>query len=505
MYKLSQFVKRTPGWSVFILGAGASLSFAPFYFFPAGILGFSVFLYLLERPPFTDRPFFYGGLFGFGYFTGGLYWIANAFNMVGLWYLVPIGALGLPAFFALLYSAPVVGLAKCAPSGIARCVFFTVLWSVAEYARGHLFTGFPWSLNGYTWPLEILQLTSVIGIYGLSFLTTLLFTSFASHSRIFISSCCGLFMGVYGWGHYRLSQFPTERTGVNMRLVQPSIPQQLKWLAEHFEANFDKQLGLSALEGERPLKAVIWPEASVATFVTDYPVLMGSIAAVAPARGYVIVGGPRHGSTGQIYTSTLIVDPEGQIVASYDKSHLVPFGEYFPFRSLFPLIGKVTAGEQDYTAGQGVQTVTLNGLPPFSPLICYEAIFPGKVAPEPRSAWMLNQTNDAWYGKSPGPFQHLQIARTRSIEEGIPLVRAANNGISAVVDAVGRLTEKLGLNEIGFIDFDLPKTLQAPTFYARYRDLPFLILLICGTILVLVNLKGGRRTRRDRRTHHDKN
>lgn len=486
LYKLPGFAGRHPQWAIFLSGGLSSLSFAPFYLFPAGIIGFSALLYLLGTSPFEKRPYLYGWWFGFGYFAGGLYWIANALKTVGLWYLMPLGWLGLPAFLAL-FAMPVAGL-SCTYTrpGVARCLLFTALWSAFEYLRGHVLTGFPWNLNGYTWFLEILQITSVIGIYGLSVLTTLLFTCLASKNRTLISGCIMLFVGLYGWGHIRLSHLPTERTGINMRLVQAVIPQNLKWLSNHFEDNLDKHLGLSAIEGERPLKAIIWPEASVPTFVEDYPILMDTLAAIAPPDGYVIVGGPRRGSEGQIHTSTLAINSSGKLVASYDKSHLVPFGEYFPFRGILPFASKLTAGHQDYAAGQGIQTLSLEGLPPVSVLICYEAIFPGSVVTTPRPDWMLNQTNDAWYGYSTGPFQHLQVVRVRAIEEGIPLVRSANNGISAVVDAVGRITERLNLDEFGFVDFDLPKPLATPPLYTQYKDFPFFILLTGLTFIGLI-------------------
>ncbi len=296
---------------------------------------------------------------------------------------------------------------------------------------------------------------------------------------------CRFFIGIYIWGYQRLHQFPTERTGINIRLVQAAIPQNLKWLSNHFEENLDKHLALSSLPSERPLKAIIWSEASVPAFINDYPILRDTLAAVAPENGYIIVGGPRRGTDNQIYTSTLAINSQGQMAAAYDKTHLVPFGEYFPFRSILPFISKLTPGEQDYTPGTGIRTLTVEGLPSFSALICYEAIFPRAVVTAPRPEWMLNQTNDAWYGYSTGPFQHLQIVRTRAIEEGIPLVRAANNGISAAIDAAGRITEQLGLDEFGYIDFDLPKPLIKPTLYSQYGDLIFLVLAVSLGVLMV--------------------
>lgn len=492
---LSKFIKFAcdyPRIMVFALGGISSLAFAPFYFFPAAMIGFSGLVYLLDFTPFSKHPYRFGWWFGFGYFTIGLYWLANALKTVGLWYLMPVGWFGLPAFLALFIS-PVVGLTvRMTRPGIVRCLYFTIVWSVAEYLRGHILTGFPWNINGYVWTLPILQIISLIGIYGLSCLTTLLFVSFASRSRFFFSACIILFVGLYGWGQFRLSEYPTQRTGVNMRLVQASIPQNTKWLADHFDENFGKQLGLSVLEGERSLTAIIWPEASVPALIANYPMLMNALASVVPTNGYIIIGGPRKDQDNRIYTSSLVINSDAKLVAFYDKTHLVPFGEYFPFRKYFPFISKLTPGEQDYSPGRGIETIILPGLPSFSPLVCYEAIFPGQVVSTPRPDWMLNQTNDAWYGDSTGPFQHLQIVRTRAIEEGIPLVRSANNGISAVVDSVGRLTEQLGLNEFGYIDFDLPKPLAEPTLYSKIRDFGFWLVLVFLSLFVLVGSKRSK-------------
>lgn len=469
--KIKTFLDTYPVRSSVFLGGLTSLAFAPLYLIPLAALGFSVFLYALRQESYRHHAFKYGWLFGFGHFVVGLYWLGNAIQTVGLWYFMPLGWFGLPAFLALFVAG--VTWLTCQGRGqspIVTALKFSLLWFVAEWLRGHILTGLPWNLAGYMWPLEILQICSVIGIYGLSFLTLLFLTSFSTQSRGYMLAWVSIFIVLFGWGQHRLTDHPTQLTGVNLRLVQASIPQNTKWLADHFRENFDKQLGLSAMEAERPLKAIIWSEASIPTFVTDYPILMETLAAVAPKDGYMIVGGPRHGLEGEIFTSTLVINDKAELVASYDKSHLVPFGEYFPFRKLFPFVSKLTPGTQDYSSGSGVRTLDLVGLGKFSPLVCYEAIFPGGVVGCDRPSWMLNQTNDAWYGNSSAPYQHLQIVRVRAIEEGIPLVRSANNGISAVIDAVGRIREQLDLNDIGFIDFDLPAPLVDQTFYSKWTN-----------------------------------
>ena len=460
---------KTPRLLCFILGGLTSLAFAPTYLIPLAALGFSVFLYLLSKNLVIESPFKLGWWFGFGHFVVGLYWLGNAIQTVGLWYLMPLGWFGLPAFLALFpATATWLSLKGTVKSPLLIAIKFSVLWFIAEWLRGNILTGLPWNLAGYMWPLPVLQICSIMGIYGLSLLTILFLTSFASQSRLYMLTWVALFIGLYGWGQHRLADNPTHLTGINMRLVQASIPQSTKWLADHFRENFDKHIGLSAIEAERPLKAIIWAEASIPTFVTDYPILMETLAAVAPKDGYIIVGGPRHGNQGEIFTSTLVINDKGNLVASYDKSHLVPFGEYFPLRRWLPFVSKLTPGTQDYSAGSGIRTIDLSGLGKFSPLVCYEAIFPGRVVDSQNPTWMLNQTNDAWYGHSSAPYQHLQIVRVRAIEQGIPLIRSANNGISAVIDPLGRIREQLDLDDVGFIDFDLPAPLANRTPYFRW-------------------------------------
>ncbi|MBV8095190.1 MAG: apolipoprotein N-acyltransferase, partial [Acetobacteraceae bacterium] len=216
------------------------------------------------------------------------------------------------------------------------------------------------------------------------------------------------------------------------------------------------------------------------------------IAGIAPKSGYVITGvlraNPPPGPVMQIWNSTEAVDAKGDIVARYDKAHLVPFGEYIPLRELLPF-RKITAGGIDFSAGPGPRTITLPGIPPFSPLICYEAIFPGAVVDEEnRPAWLLNLTNDAWYGRTAGPFQHLASARTRTVEEGLPMVRVANNGISAVIDSVGRVRTRIDLDMIGYLDVNLPSPGNR-TFYSRAGDWTLLALVLLGLVPAALRLR----------------
>ena len=224
------------------------------------------------------------------------------------------------------------------------------------------------------------------------------------------------------------------------------------------------------------------------------PDLRRALARIVPPGGLVIAGAlratPASAQPFRVWNSLQAIDDAGRIVASYDKSRLVPFGEYVPLRSILGM-AKLTVGDTDFSAGPGPRTLRLAGLPPVSPLICYEAIFPGKVAdPGDRPGWLLNVTNDAWFGASSGPYQHFASARIRAIEEGVPLVRAANSGVSGVVDAYGRITARLGLGVEGVLDSALPRALPEPTPFAAWGHLPVAILLALTTAAGLV---AGRR------------
>jgi apolipoprotein N-acyltransferase len=249
---------------------------------------------------------------------------------------------------------------------------------------------------------------------------------------------------------------------------------------------------LSSAPAARPISHVIWAETAVPYLLAGEPVLRAKIAEIIPEGGLLITGAPRRESADdswRLWNSLHALDETGRVVGTYDKHHLVPFGEYTPLRALLGRLGlsKMAVGASDFSPGPGPVTLALPGLPPVSPLICYEAIFPGSVvASGPRPEWLLNITNDAWFGTSSGPYQHFASARIRAVEEGLPLVRVANNGISAVVDSYGRLRAWRGLNEIGTIDAALPKPARSLTLYARFGDILALLLTMMTVFSALL-------------------
>jgi apolipoprotein N-acyltransferase len=309
------------------------------------------------------------------------------------------------------------------------------------------------------------------------------------------SVACGIaligLIGLSGW--VRLSQADTAPVpGVMLRVVQPNIAQTLKWVPAERARNFERLLELTAspvAAGAAPVTHVIWPETAVPFFLERDAGARQAMASVTPPGGGILTGAPRvraeANGENRFWNSLHAVDGSGAVVASYDKFHLVPFGEYMPLRGILPVDG-IAAGATDFSSGPGPATIQVPGLPPFSPLICYEVIFPGAVKdPGNRPDWLLNVTNDAWYGKSAGPHQHFAISRVRAVEEGLPLVRSANTGISGIIDSYGRVTAYLGLGERGIVDAALPGALPI-TPYGRIGDIILVLLLMSFSLVTTI-------------------
>lgn len=497
-------------------GALTALAFAPVDLTPA-LFAMAGLLLGVRSATTALRAALAGWLFAFGFHVAGLYWISNALTVNGdqhLW-LIPFAAAGLPAFLAL-FTAAAAGLAKALVrrfdpngankrSGLGEWLLLAALLGLAEWLRGHVLTGFPWNLPAYAWDgvPAMLQAASVVGAYGLSLLTLIAATapallidrSVPRRDRalaVVLVTAGTLAVGV--WGGDRLARAePGLREDVIVRIVQGNVPQRDKWNPALRPGHIRRYLELSAAarpptrrvaglpRGARPT-LVVWPETAVAFLIDDDSEAFAALAEVVPTGGALIFGAPRisrvglrDGSEARVHNSVLTIGPGGDVRWVFDKHHLVPFGEYVPFRELLP-VDRIVPGSRDFTPGPGLTTLSAPGVPPVSPLVCYEVIFPGDVvaARGPRPEWLLNLTNDAWYGRSSGPYQHLAIARMRAIEEGLPLVRAANTGVSAVVDAYGRVLARLELGRTGTIDSPLPMALQK-TAYSTYGDVFFFL------------------------------
>lgn len=473
------------------LGVAATLALPPVGIVPALALAFSGLLYLARDVRRLVPAFALGWWFGLGHFTSGLYWIANAFTVDGdrfIWF-IPFAALGLPAILAVYSGLALAATIALRLDGVARVLAFAVLWTGTEWLRGHLFTGFPWNLAAYAWVdvPEILQSASVLGAWGLTLVTVLLASLPAAwgarHARPAIALGLAVLALGWGYGHWRLAEASEASVpGVRLRLVQASVPQNLKWEMDQRVATLIKYLTLTRQPAATPPTLIVWPETAVPFLVEAEPEVLSAMGATASVGGAIITGTLRlreHGGVRAFANGLVAIDHSARVVATYDKAHLVPFGEYTPLRWLLGWIPQLPG--ESMVPGPGLASLILPGAPKSGALICYEVAFPGQVIDrDDRPQWLLNLTNDAWYGRSAGPYQHFAMARMRAVEEGLPLVRSAQNGISGVVDSYGRVIRSLGLDEVGVVDADLPVALP-PTPYARWREAPcafFALLLL---------------------------
>ena len=498
------WVRGLAGWRRYGLafGAGAlsALGFAPLGIFPLLLLGFAVLLLLLDAadaaPKSLRAGFGLGWAFAFGQFLIGLHWIGYAFLVdpdAHLWQL-PFAVTLLPAGLALFGGLGCFLALYFWQEGPARFLVFAIVYTVLEWVRGHIFTGFPWNLPAYGWgaSLAVQQSMAVIGAYGLSFLTVLLGASLADLTRRSTwkapLSMIFLFALLWAGGTYRLVSHPVQTvSGVQLRIVQPNVSQCEKEQSRYYARNWQRLLDLSVSPGNPSV--IIWPEAATPPFLFSRdPAALDQVGLLTGARRTLITGATRAARTGDhlsFYNSLFIFPPAGAAPQVFDKFHLVPFGEYVPFAGMLNRIGitKLTAGQEGFAFGDGPRTYPLAGMPSVTPLICYEIIFPAAVTSNQseRPGWFVNVTDDSWFGPWAGPYQHLVIARARAIEEALPVARAANTGISAVIDPYGRITAELALGKMGVLDARLPKAASQST-YARYGDLMLLLLLIMAAV-----------------------
>lgn len=442
------------------------IAFSPFN--QPVVLFFSIYVLLMHlRTQINFYCFFKQAfIFFFFFFLVQLYWVAWAFKIYGIPEIMPLGLVGMPIIIGVFPTIFVTPSFLFKGNKTMFAWIFCLGWCVSEIARSFFFTGFPWNLNGYVWDLPLLQSTRFFGIFGLSFLTTAAVTVLYTKQRYLGICIFGALFGLWIEGYNRL-QSPEINTNTCLRLVQPSIDQQEKWRPDLFEKNLSILEILTKAKSEKPIHVIIWPEAAVTIPLDTYHNISAYLGSFVE-QGYLITGAPRRTvNPDKAFSSLQVLDKSGTIHATFDKFHLVPFGEYVPLSSLNPF-PKLTSGKLDYSPGSGPKTIHIKSIPPFSPLICYEAIFSGAVIdPIDRPQWLLNITNDAWYGITSGPYQHFKIVQVRAIEEGIPLIRVANNGISAVIDAYGRIIHQLDLNKIGFIDAYLPACLPQ-TIYRNF-------------------------------------
>jgi apolipoprotein N-acyltransferase len=413
-----------------------------------------------------------GWWFGLGLYVAGLYWITEAIliEAARFWCLVPLAVPGVAAVLAL-FTAAAAAVTRLARPGWPAALTLAGAWVLTDLARQFVATGFPWNPLGSVWEFPgtigdiFIQPAALVGVHGLTFATVLLAASPLLSWR-WRASGVGVLLLWFAFGVVRLQQKPPPAPDVTVLLVQGNVAQGQKWdqalVVEIFRHYLNLTREAVAEAGGRPA-VVVWPEtASPALLETDAPAR--ELIAHAAGNNQALIGAVRFDASGRPRNSLFALQPDGAIEGIYDKAHLVPFGEYQP--DWLPLGVQVVPGG-GFARGPGPRTLHLPGLPPVGALICYEAIFPDQVIDQTdRPAWMINVTNDAWFGNSAGPRQHLAAARLRAVEEGLPLLRAANTGISAAFDARGHELARLGMRQTGVVAVRLPGALPTP-FYPR--------------------------------------
>lgn len=520
--RLSHAVVLSWGWRraaiAVVAGALSALAFAPVNAWPILFFTFPVAVWLIEgasagRLGGVISAAIAGWWFGLGYFVAGLYWIGLAFlvDAKTFAWLLPVAVLGFPAAMAIYFAFGFAFARMLWSRGPARVLALAVALTATEWLRGHLFTGFPWNAVGYslTGPLVLAQASSLIGLWGLTFIAVWLFASpavLADEQRdtrrpwLVVALPLAIVIAFGAYGALRLERTPTQYVaGVKLRIMQPNLTQDEKFNYSAKTAVMDRYLSLSdrstgpGSTGVKDVTHLIWPESAFPFFLAREPAEMAKIANLLPENTVLIVGAARPAlmvptpGVVRAYNSVYVIDHDGSILATYDKLHLVPFGEYLPFQDFLERLGlmQLTKVRGGYIPGTVHKPIAVPRAPPVLPLICYEVVFPGEAVPRgERPGWLVNLTNDGWFGQSSGPYQHLQQARVRAIEEGLPLVRAANTGVSAVIDPVGRIVRSLGLGLEGILDSALPQAL-GPTLYVRFGDGPAGLLVLAALAWVI--------------------
>ncbi len=469
------------GLKAFLLGLLTALALPPLNVVPVLFLTFPGLLALIGRSPGGVRGWWASGKlgfwFGFGLHLIGLYWITEAILLESAryWWFVPLAVPALSALLALFIAAP-CALTRAVPAGWRRVAMLAGAWTLFDLARQFVGTGFPWNPLGSVWELTgaagdvMIQPAAWVGTPGLTLMTVLL----AGAASLGWRGGAGIVVVLAGWiglGLWRLYEPDPPGPGLDVVLVQGDIQHGSLFDRASAVAAFNRELRLShdgvEQAGTTP-SVVVWPESGGIFLLDEDPAARAAIAdAIKPARGAIIGAlrfSPQGSRDGAPYNSEMAMDGAGTITGVYDKWHLVPFGEFAP--SWVPLSIQIVPGQ--FAFGTGPKTLEIPGVPPFGGLICYEAIYPGQVVDEAnRPDWLVNVTNDSWFGNSTGPRQHLAGVRMRAVEEGLPIMRAALTGISAGFDARGRELGRLGVGVTGQLTLPLPPK-RPPTSFSRW-------------------------------------
>lgn len=488
-------------------GVVMGLGMAPYDLWYLAFAGVVVAFWLFRAAPRGIYAAGTGWGLGLGYFGFSLGWIVEPFlvDAQATGWMAPFALFGMAAGLALFW-----GLAfwMAAHARTRLRLALILAWTGAELARAFVFTGFPWALVSYLWlPVAPIQLVSLLGPHGLNLATFGMAALFAAavprDGLRLLPAVLGTtaLISLFIVGASRNAPIDDDPERPVVRLIQPNAAQHEKWDPRLIPTFFQRQIEFTAAPATPGLgdpDLIVWPETSVANLLHRAGTELGQISHAAGAAS--VIAGIQRFQDGNFYNSLVHLGADGALRHVYDKHHLVPFGEYMPAEDFFKrwnLLGLASRAEGGYSAGPGPETLDLGKIGRAVPLICYEAVFPQDVRGAPgRADFLLQITNDAWFGQWSGPYQHLAQARIRAIEMGLPMLRAANTGVSAVIDPSGRILAELGLGQAGFVDARLPKALPE-TIYAKYGDLPVVGLLILSILGLIASITFTPVDRRD--------
>ncbi len=525
---LSSTIFQLSGWKrlslLFVSGAASALAFPPYGAFSVLWLSLPLLILLLDqaknRAKQTRKGLFTaffctGWTFFLGFFLVGLFWIAEAFLVDAKSYgwMIPFALIILPGGLALIPSLLLGAASVFWRTGLSRILLFVLVLGLSSWIRGHILTGFPWNVWGYAFAenLVLMQSFSALGIYGVGILVLLLFSMPAvffgvarKTAATYISVCVVIWGGLIAYGADRLQEVQQPVEGLRLLIIQPNVPQADKWKPENRQRLLplylqQTQEALLQLKGDEET-LIFWPESAFPFLLDEEPGALEAIGATLPSGTTLITGGIRRemSDNGKLFfNSAFVVSDKGALIDIYDKVRLVPFGEYLPARSFLQSIGveRLVPAPSDFHAGREHKRIDLKNSLSFQPLICYEAIFPQTVlSTSNRPNFLVNLTNDGWFGETAGPYQHLAQARIRAVEQGVPLVRVANTGISSLIDSNGRILAEVVLNKKGSFVRGLPEILR-PTIYVGLGDSIFwgIILVVVSFLLVMEKLLPTRR------------
>lgn len=482
-------LENLPLLRAFLWGMLAATALPPVHLLPALLFSVPALLRLIDTAPNWRRAAFIGWFYGFGLALAGLYWITEPVltEASQFWWLVPFAAPLLAATVAFYTIIPAVA-ARLVTAGFGRVLVFASAWTLSNFAQQFLFTGFPWNYWGTDWAIPgyigniFLQPAAIFSVYGLTFLTVLLSTAPLFRLRGYIVLVLSLLVWA-GYGWVRL-QTPEQETATNAVLVQPDFAEPPDFSRPALLANWHRLLAMSSAGIKNGGNIVVWPEAASPWLLDSDAGARKQLAAVTGSTP-IVAGSLRVVSNTDFRNSIVVTAGPQPPLAVYDKWKLVPFGEYTPKWIPVKIIPSLVGG--GFTPGSGPKTIyNVPGLPPFGAIICYEAIFSGQIIDERhRPDWVVNVTDDAWFGNSAGPRQHFADVRLRAVEEGLPIVRAANSGISAVIDPFGRVTASMPLGYDGVLVAPIPQA-QPETVYARLGLIFPFSLSIVGLLIGLI-------------------